>query len=120
MNSNWAIYPWAVEAGIDLVHPADLENFKHVVNSSKVYEVMEQSEYITLRYDNDCYRVRKKLLKFVPAPKYSFGEVVKIKKNFEDAVITDIMWHYDKQEHYYFVSIDNRKKSKRYFETEFL
>ena len=120
MNSKWAIYPWFVEAGIELIHPEDLEAFKQVTNSSKVYEVMAESEYITLRYRNNCYRVRKKLLRFVPTPKYGFEEIVKTKKNLEDAVITDIMWHYDKQEHYYFISVNNRKKSKRYFETEFL
>lgn len=52
---------------------------------------MEESDYITLRYNNKCYRVKDKLFKLVPTPKYNFGDIVKIKENDEEAIITDIM-----------------------------
>lgn len=120
MDSKWGIYPWVIEHGADMIHPTDLEAFKQEVNSSKVYECIEVSDYITLRYNNNCYRVRDKLFKIVPVPKYDFGEIVKIKKNEEEAIITDIMWHYGKQEHYYLIAIRGKKKSKRYSETEFV
>lgn len=66
MNSKWGTYPWFIEHGADLIHPADLEAFK------------------------------------------------------QEAIITDIMWHYDKQEHYYLISTRAKKKSKRYLESEFM
>ncbi len=120
MNSKWGIYPWFKEHGSGLIHPADLEAFAQEANSSKVFECIEDSEYLTLKYNSNCYRVKDKLFKPVPTPKYSFGEIVKIKENDEEAIITDIMWHYSKQEHYYLISIGNKKKSKRYSETEFV
>jgi len=56
----------------------------------------------------------------VSTPKYNFGEIVKMRENGEEAIITDIMWHYGNQEHYYLISIGGKKKSKRYLETEFV
>ena len=112
MNSKWGTYPWVIEHGADLIHPADLEAFKQEANSSKVFECIEGSDYITLKYNNNCYRVRHKLFKLVPAPQYYFGEIVKIKKNEEEAIITDIMWHYGKQEHYYLISIRDKKSQR--------
>ena len=66
-------------------------------------------DYITLKYNYYYYRVKDNLFTPVPAPKYDFGKIVKIKKNKENAIITDIMWHYVKHQHYYFVSVKNKK-----------
>lgn len=120
MNFRWGTYPWFIEQGIDLIHPDDFEAFKLEANSSKVFECIGEGDYITLKYNNNYYRVKDKLFKPVPAPLYNFGEIVKIKKKEEEAVIADIMWHYGKQQHYYFVSVRNKKKSRRYLETEFM
>lgn len=78
MNSRWGTYPWFVEHGVDLIHPDDLEAFKQVAGNVKVFECIEVNDYITLKYSNKCYRVRDKLFKSVPSPKYNFGETVKI------------------------------------------
>ena len=76
----WGTYPWFVEHGVDLIHPDDIEAFKKEVNNCKVFECIEEKEYMTLRYNEKQYRVANKLFKSVPAPKYNFGEIVKIKK----------------------------------------
>lgn len=120
MNVKWGGYPWFAEHGIELIHPDDLEAFMLEANNSKVFKCVEEGEYITLKYNNNYYRVKDKLFKTVSIPKYDFGENVRIRKNEEEAVITDIMWHYGKNEHYYLVSIKNKKKSRRYLETEFM
>ena len=116
----WGIYPWHIEHGAELIHPDDLEAFRKETNSSKVFECMEEGDYITLRYNGNRYRVKDKLFKPVPTPKYTFGEIVRVKKSEEEAVITDIMWHYDKQEHFYFIAVRGKRKSKRYWESEFV
>ena len=118
MNAKWGVYPWFAEQGIELIHPDDLESFRLEASNAKVFECIEEGDYITLMYKNNCYRVKDKLFKPVPKPTYIFGDIVKIKESGVSAVITDIMWHYDKQEHYYFVSVRNKKKSRRYFEAE--
>lgn len=121
MNSKWGLYPWFIAHGVDLIHPADLEAFIQENPYCKVFECIEASDYITLRYNNNCYRVKDKLFEIVPAPKYNFGEIVKIKESGEEAIIRDIIWHYKRQEpYYYLISIKGKKKSKRYFESEFV
>ncbi len=119
MNTKWGTYPWFAEHGIHLIHPDDLEAFKQEVSNSKIFECVKEGDYITLRYHDNYYRVKKKLFKPVPSPKYVFGEKVKIKENGQEAVITDIMWHYDKKKHYYFVTINDKRKSRRYLDSEF-
>ncbi|MBQ3546797.1 MAG: hypothetical protein IJA34_17705 [Lachnospiraceae bacterium] len=120
MNSKWGIYPWFKEHGSDLIHPDDIGTFVKEANNCKVFECIEDGEYLTLKYNSNYYRVKDKLFKRVPTPKYIFGEIVRLRKNDEEAIITDIMWHYGKQEHYYLISIRGKKKSKRYLETEFM
>ena len=61
MNFKWGTYPWAIEHGADLIHSTDLENFKQEANSSKVFECVKESAYITLRYNSNFYRVIDKL-----------------------------------------------------------
>lgn len=116
MNKKWGTYPWFMERGIELIHPDDLESFKKEANNCKVFECIEESDYLTLNYNDKHYRVKDKLFKPIPSPKYTFGQHIII--NGEDARITDIMWHSSNKEHYYLVSIANKKKSKRYFESD--
>lgn len=118
----WGIYPWVAERGIELLHPDDLEKFKREVSGCKVFECIDKGEYITLKYNNNCYRVKNTLFKSVSEPKFKFGEVVKIRRTGEEVIVTDIMWHFNNHEHYYFVCTlnKNKKKSKRYFESELL
>lgn len=118
MGNKWGTYHWFIEHGINLIHPDDIENFKKEVNNSKVFECVAQGEYLTLKYNNNYYRVREKLFKPVPIPKFDFGQKVKIKDKNEIAIITDIMWHFGNTEHFYFVTVNGKKKSKRYFESE--
>ncbi len=120
MNIKWGLYPWFIEHGTELIHPDDLEKFRKETNNCKVFQCIEEGNYITLKYNDRLYRVKDNLFRPVPIPKFDFGEKIEIVKNKEKVIITDIMWHYKKQEHYYFVSSQNRKKSKRYFGEELI
>ncbi|MBQ9518870.1 MAG: hypothetical protein IJR59_03125 [Firmicutes bacterium] len=119
MISQWGTYPWFKELGEDLICPDDRDRFKQAANGAKVFECIEKGEYITVRDNSGSYRVKEKLFKAVPSPLYRFGDEVIIKKTGEKAVVTDIMWHYGKQKHYYFICINNKKKTKRYSDEEF-
>lgn len=118
----WGVYPWFVEQGIELIHPDDIEDFKKEANNCKVFMCVEEGEYITLKYNNRCYRVRDVLFKIVPTPEFTYGQTVKIRDTNEEVMITDIMWHFSKQEHYYFVNnqSNKKKKTKRYFASELI
>lgn len=122
-NVKWGLYPWFIEHGEELIHPEDLKSFRSEASNCKVFECIDEGEYMTLRYNERCYRVKAALFCPLPAPKFYFGQKVYILKHDEEAVITDILWHYDRQQHYYFVqetarAVSGKKKSKRYFEPE--
>lgn len=114
----WGLYPWCPEHGAEYIHAKDLEAFKKEASNCKVFACVGEGEYITLRYNNRCYRTKKRLFKPILTPKYTFGQRVSIRKNGEEAIVTDIMWHYNRQKHYYLLTVGNKKKSKRYFEEE--
>lgn len=71
---------------------------------------IEGGEYITLKYNNNYYRVNEKLFRPVPAPKFEFGQIVRVRNSGEEAKIADIMWHFSNQEHYYFLFVRNKKR----------
>lgn len=116
----WGTYPWFIEHGIDLIHTEDLDAFMREANNCKVFKCIEEGEYIILKYNNNCYRVKSKLFKPVPTPKFDFGDKVRIRNTNEEVKISDIMWHVGNHEHYYLVCVRNKKKSKRYFESELI
>lgn len=116
----WGMYPWFEENGKGLIHPDDIDDFSKEVNNCKVFLCVKEDEYLTLKYNNNYYRVKEKLFKSVPKPKFNFEQKVKIKDSDKEVFIADIMWHLNKQEHYYFVIADNKKKTKRYFESELI
>ena len=121
MQNNWGVYPWFLEDGIDKIHPDDLDNFKRESNNCKVFECLgEEHPFIIIKYGDKSFRVKNDVFRSVPAPKYHIGDRVELLQNsVSNLVISDIMWHYEKKEHYYHISVNGKKKSKRYFEAEF-
>jgi len=116
----WGTYRWFAEDGVKKIHPDDLEDFKIIVAyGSKVFECIdEDSRYISIKYGDKVFRVTNDLFKQVSAPKFNIGQNVIIKEKGAEAIIIDIMWHYDKQDHFYFVALNGKKKSRRYFTFE--
>ena len=115
----WGTYSWFEEYGIDLIYPDDIDDFRKEANNCKVFMcIKEEGEYITLKYNNNFYRVKEKLFRPVPAPKFNFGQIVRIRNSNEEVKIVDVMWHFSNHEHYYFVFSGNKKKKRRYFESE--
>ena len=123
MLGQWGKYPWTIDWGADKIHPHDLESFSKETFSYKVYECTDVTdEYITIKYGEKSYRVAKDLFGAVPNPKYHIGQKVKAyRKNvLVDGIISDIMWHFDRNKHYYLITIDGRKSSNWYFEDDFV
>ena len=120
MLSKWGTYPVFFESATENVHPDDLTGFLKETHNCKVYECTGYDEfYITIKYGDNCYRVKREFFKSTKAPKFQFGQKVALMdRSDQDAAITGIMWHYEKEEHYYFVMIDGKNKSKRYSESE--
>lgn len=121
MMNIWGLYLWLPGDSNDSIHPDDLKLFKATASNVKVFECVEEDAlWLTLRYGNNSFRVKRKLFKTLLPPRFIFNQKVEVKNKAheEDAVISDVMWHFDKKEYYYFIQLNKKKKSKRYFENE--
>ena len=116
----WGTYPWFGEHRAEKIHPDDRESFKRVANNVKVFEFFQgNGNYNIFRYANQAYRINDTLSKILPEPSYWYGENVIIKNKGElKGKVCDVMWHFNEKQFYYFLSIDGKKTSKRYFEDE--
>ena len=113
----WGRCPWSYQLSKDKIHPEDLEKFSTLHGSFVVYEYIEtDGDYIIIKWGNYTFRVKPDIFKEVKEPKYKIGDTVKIKGM--DAIICLNEWHDEKKEHYYFVTINGKRKSRRYFESE--
>ena len=83
MNIKWGLYPWFIEHGTELIYPDDLENFRKEMNSCKVFQCIEEGNYITLKYNDRLYKVKDNLFRPVLVSKFDFGEEIEIVKNKE-------------------------------------
>lgn len=116
----WGLYPWFAQDGLDMIAPADRIRFEQLQPYGKVFYCLAADEqYITLQYGDNTYRVSPRLFQPVPAPPFSFGETVQIKKTGTPAIIRDIHWHHKEATHIYYVEVDGKRKSKRYFAHDF-
>jgi len=78
-----------------------LANFKKEAHNSKAFECVDEDDcYITMKYGENSYRVKKELFKSTISPKFHFGQkVILVDSPDQDATVTGIKSHYDKQEH---------------------
>jgi len=121
-KNTWGLYKWFKEDGEHLIFPSDLERFmKFQAKSILFYCIDEDDQYITIKYKDETFRVKPELYKQVPTPKFKYGDKVKMIENPEiEAIIDNILWHYDRNEPMYFIVVNGKRKSKRYWETDFI
>ncbi len=117
----WGLYPWFQEQGEARIHPEDLQAFKNLKPYGKVFEQIGSiEEYIVLQYNKIKYRVKKDLFTVLPiSPVFTFGDRVE-DINHPDRVgtICDIEWHHKDKQFIYFIEINEKKSSKRYYDRD--
>jgi len=120
MIKRFGTYPWFLEHGLDMIHPDDLERFKKESNNCKVFERVDVNDnYMTLKYGDNIYRVKDNLFREVKPPKFFIGQKVGLlNKEDQNGIITDMFWHYNNEEYFYFLEVNGKKKSRRYLESE--
>jgi hypothetical protein len=103
------------------VHPDDCENLKKIAMKTRVFEFMERKDsYNVLKFDNEIFRIKDSIISELIEPKFRIGDVVLVRNN-EKSVYGNIRimnWHFDKKEYFYFLFVNGKKKSRRYFEEE--
>ena len=118
MESNkWGRCAWSYEFEKEKIHPEDVENFKFICGQFVVFECIgTDGEYIKVKLGSNTYRVKPEIFTELKEPKYKIGDIIRI-KNISATILFN-EWHNDKMEHYYYVAVNGKRKSRRYFESE--
>ena len=106
---------------IKKVHPEDVEKFEAAFFLRAIVRLVgEEGEYIRINYGEDTFRVKPELFSEITKPKFSVGEKVVVISQGErkQAIILDNDWHFNQKEHFYFVSVNGKRRTRRYFERE--
>lgn len=104
-----------------MIHPDDLDSYIRFISKGYIiFEYINKSDdYLILKYNENLFRVNENLFRELPnfIAKFEIGEVVLVntKKGEIKGIVVDRMWHYDKKEPFYFIKVENKIKSKRYF-----
>lgn len=118
-QQRWFLFPWFEEHGLHHVHPDDLETLRQLAPYGKVFQDMgSEKEFRRLGYGNVTVRVTKDLLQEIsvsPRQIYSIGEEVELVGKREVCRIAEIYWHHEKGAPFYFLMINGKNKSKRYW-----
>jgi hypothetical protein len=113
----WGLYPWFLEDGEELIHENDLDEIKRLQPYGKVFYCSDANlDFITLKYKELAYRVKPNLFKVIGNPSFTFGEMIRLSNNPEiKGVITDIHWHHKDNIELYYIMVNGKRKTSRYY-----
>ena len=116
------LYRWSELYNENYIHIQDLEKIREFHSNGKVFQCIDENiDYITLKYGNDTFRVKPELYSMINEKLLPIGSIVKLKKYPDmNAIIIDNRWHGDKEEPMYFITLNGKKKTKRYFLEDFI
>jgi hypothetical protein len=122
MVGAWGLYPWFEEDGVEQIEPRYREAFRNLQPYGKVFFcVGERDGYIELQYHHQRFWVKPALFQIVQSPAYTFGDVVRMRKNPQvTGSICGIGWHYKRGREMYVVEVNGKKQSSRYFREDFI
>jgi hypothetical protein len=120
--NTWGLYPWSVENGKDLIHKEDLEKAKKLNLYGKVFKCIDkETNYIKIMYDNNIIRVKPELYKLINIFVIPIGYETRLKKYpKEKAIVKEIIWQATYEQPVYYITINGKKKTKRYFLEDFI
>ena len=121
-TNSWGLYPWFIEDGEQLIFPSDLERFKKLLPNGKVFKCIHEVDgYLVLEYGKNTFRVKSDLFKPVDKPIFEIGCNVRLVKEHEqEGTIEAINWHYKNDEPMYYLIINGKRKSTRYFNEDLI
>jgi hypothetical protein len=102
------------------VHP-DFQEFVKNNRTQTIYKCVEiMNEYLLLRSKKFDLKIKVDGIKDIyPNPAYEWGtNVQEIERPEVIGVIDDLIWHQNKNQFLYYLSIKGKKKSRQYYEYE--
>ncbi|MFN9753482.1 MAG: DUF6960 family protein, partial [Planctomycetota bacterium] len=119
-STRWGLYPWFPEHGESMIHPDDVAAVKDLTPNGKVFQVIEEDgTYLVLSYGEVRFRAKPDLFRAVDRPDKQIGDAVEVESKGEpkSGTIVGIEWHHQRNEPFYFVAIDGKQSSKRYWDS---
>jgi hypothetical protein len=123
----FGLYAWSPEYGYRYLHPANRRSFEILEPVGKVFEKVsdldDDSEWITLRYDEQQFLVRGELFKeLYNKPPFGFGDLVEEVRPAPGqpghrGLISDIFWS-ESQDRATFQLVERKRKLARIFEPD--
>jgi hypothetical protein len=111
---------WGLFAGhTDYIHPDDVKFWKYIFGGVFHCRGIAKDSYLMIKYGEFLIRVQPSAYYIIPPLDFYLGDVVTIKKYPEKITrICDVGWHYKRGEPMFFLWVDGKKKSRRYFKDE--
>jgi hypothetical protein len=119
-STGYAITPWYPEHGSESIHPDDWSSFANFRPAGKVFKISKEGDWVRLRYGDHSFRVRRDLIRSVPAPRFHIGDSVRAKQHgaAAQATIVAIEWHHKLDQPMYFLRFGEKRSSRRYYDEE--
>jgi hypothetical protein len=118
----WGRYPWFAGTHDDLVHHDDRDALMRFGPYGRVFvRLADADDWWVIAHGEHHFRVNAVLWKPCEAPRFVPGEVVCVKARPErSATIREVWWHSNKKCPFYFLTVDGRTSTRRYFEAELM
>jgi hypothetical protein len=123
----YGLYSWSPDYGYSYLHPANRRSFEILEPVGKVFEKIsdldDDSDWITLRYDEQQFLVRGELFKeLYNKPPFGFGDLVEevtpaSAHPAHRGQISDILWS-ESRDRASFQLVERKRKLPRLFEAE--
>ena len=95
------------------------DKFWSIHPTQKVFECIDHEEkYIIIKYGENTFKCENIFFKCVPEPIYKIGDKVLINYSEEIGEVREIYWHGNRKAPYYLLTVNNKKKSRRFFDDE--
>jgi len=140
-TNKWGVFRCSFSGNeFELIHPDDREKkleingvvwgntehygvLWHCIGRIGVWHCIgTEGEYIKVVYGENIYRVKPDYFYEVPEPKYKLGDCVRLQDGSNagsHAIVDAHEWHDKEGKHCYYVKVNGKRKSRRYFESDF-
>lgn len=128
MNSptgEWGLFQWFTEHGQDHIHPDDRAKIAAQHPVGLVFECQGTEDGYIILYCHDnalSFRARPSLFVSLPAPSVRVGDRVGVVSGDSSKIaqIHNMGWHHQRKEYMYFLTIDGKRATKRYWIADFI
>jgi hypothetical protein len=119
-SSKFGLYKWLPEDGDEHICKDDLQAFAALVPHGKIFHsIGRDNEWMVLAYGDKVFRVNPGLFHEVAGSPMPVGSSVQLLDG-TPAIVGDVLWHFARNEPMYFLVVQAKRESRRYWAVDFL